>query len=358
MSSSGITTFEEKFDSREQTVSNENPTVTLTYTVQGSEDDAEVRAAAANEVPEEYAGLPLQDYRITPQGGGVWEVSARYGKQTLKPPGTVQFSFDTGGGTRKIYQSLRTNGSYGAPLPGTETSSSGTSSGISGSVTVPPSYRIISLPKATDLGIQVCEGIYWSWINNFAVNAASIDGACTYVGIAYAYAAQEDTTVQVLIQILTPQLESPPDFKQAIGVNGDSVEGCDVTVPQFTFQETHYFSPDQITDNYILLLHQLTGSVNIDPWRVFAAGEVLFLGASGSQRGVDDWEITYKFAASPNQEPFMVGEVFVSQGKRGFDYLWVRYKDSVSVNSIVKTPRFAYVEQVYPETDFALLALS
>lgn len=43
-------------------------------------------------------------------------------------------------------------------------------------------------------------------------------------------------------------------------------------------------------------------TLDVDGWRAFAAGEVLFLGASGSKRGEEEWEITYRFAASPNVE--------------------------------------------------------
>ena len=39
--------------------------------------------------------------------------------------------------------------------------------------------------------------------------------------------------------------------------------------------------------------YEVIGSVGL------AAGECLFLGASGSKRGEDDWEIAFRFAASP-----------------------------------------------------------
>ncbi len=44
----------------------------------------------------------------------------------------------------------------------------------------------------------------------------------------------------------------------------------------------------------------LTACVNSDGFKGSRPGEVLFLGASGTQRGQEDWEITFTFAASPN----------------------------------------------------------
>ncbi len=55
-----------------------------------------------------------------------------------------------------------------------------------------------------------------------------------------------------------------------------------------------------MTGAYKSTLFFLTACVNSDGFKGFAPGEVLFLGASGTQRGQEDWEITFKFAASPN----------------------------------------------------------
>ena len=87
-----------------------------------------------------------------------------------------------------------------------------------------------------------------------------------------------------------------------------------------------------------------------------AAGECLFLGASGSRRGTgsdDDWEITFRFAASPNQANLPVGDMIVA-AKKGWEYLWVRYADAEDAgsNTLVQRPVAAYVEKVYEEADF------
>ena len=85
-------------------------------------------------------------------------------------------------------------------------------------------------------------------------------------------------------------------------------------------------------------------------------GEVLFLGASGSQRGEDDWEITFRFAASPNVTGLTVGPI-TGIAKRGWEYLWVRYSDAEDQHVLVKQPIAAYVEKVYDEGNFAGLGI-
>ncbi len=107
----------------------------------------------------------------------------------------------------------------------------------------------------------------------------------------------------------------------------------------------------------------LTGAVNSAPFRGFQAGEVLFMGASGTRRGVDvddRWEITYKFAASPNQSGMSVGSISSIQ-KRGWDYLWVRYekqeKGSGADKVVVMYPVNVTVDQVYDYNNLAPLNL-
>jgi len=66
-----------------------------------------------------------------------------------------------------------------------------------------------------------------------------------------------------------------------------------------------------------LNLFILTGRVNQAAFKGFAAGEVLFLGASGSKRGDGDWEITFNYAASPNVTNLPVGSITVASKKGG-----------------------------------------
>ena len=149
-----------------------------------------------------------------------------------------------------------------------------------------------------------------------------------------------------------------PNFKGAIGVTRDSVEGVDITVPVYAFSETHYFPPGQVTASYRGTLFNLTGKVNNGGFKGMAAGECLFLGASGSMRAGGDWEITYKFAASPNRTNIAVGDITVP-AKKGWEYLWVKYSEEEDgdADAIVQRPVAAYVEKVYDDGNFGSLGI-
>ena len=107
---------------------------------------------------------------------------------------------------------------------------------------------------------------------------------------------------------------------------------------------------------YKATLFGLTGRVNNAGFKGFAAGEVLFLGASGSQRGEEDWEITYRFAASPNVAGLTIGDI-TGINKKGWEYIWVRYADAEDEKVLVKQPIAVYVEKVYDEGNFAGLGI-
>ena len=254
----------EKYDSRETTVAAENPSAELIYIVDGTENDTEVHAIVQATIPAMFRGLVFQSYTISHKGSGLWEVSVRYG--TVKKTGESSFSFDTGGGTAHITQSLRTVRWYAAP------------------------GRVA------------------------------------------------------------------PNFGGAIGVNNESVEGTDITIPVYNFKETHYIPVSLVTPAYKATLFYLTGKVNAGPFKGFAPGEVLFLGASGSQRGQEDWEITFSFAASPNVSGLTIGNI-TGISKLGWEYLWVRYEDAVDARVLVKQPAAVYIEQVYPYGDFSGLGI-
>lgn len=260
-------TVREKWESRPST-EGENRSVDLLFTVHGTADDLEAKAALVATAPLSYDGLFRQSAHIERIAEQSWEGSVRYGKREPMETGDSSYQFDTGGGTQHITQSLQTVGRYAPPG------------------------------------------------------------------------------------------KTAPDFQGAIGATHDSVEGVDVTVPIYNFSETHYVAAESVTGPYKAALFYLTGKVNRSAFRNFAAGEVLFLGASGSKRGDEDWEITFRFAASPNVEGLSLGPIS-GINKKGWEYLWVRYADDedTAAKTLVKKPVAAYVERVYEDGDFAGLGI-
>lgn len=273
----------EKFESGAATVGPESPSVDLHFAVLGTESDLEVRATVESTIPALWRGMVFQSYRIDHQGGGVWNVSARYGQpdtssepalpdgggdQPTDPESPLgpSYTFETSGGTQHITQSLETVARYGKP------------------------------------GKQA------------------------------------------------------PNFQGAIGFNGESVEGTDITVPVFRFSETYRFPIASVTHAYKLALFTLTGRVNRSSFKGFEMGEVLFLGASGSRRGQELWEITFSFAASKNAENLRVGNI-IGISKRGWEYLWVRYADVEDEKVLIKQPESVHVERVYSWGDFSQLKI-
>ena len=154
-------------------------------------------------------------------------------------------------------------------------------------------------------------------------------------------------------------LGKPPDFKGAINVKDDSVEGVEVEIPAGHFELTIYVLPEAVTQEYQLLCEYMTGSVNSDVFNGRQPGEVKFLGMRGSQKGQDVTELTYRFAVSPNRANFQVANIPVAS-KRGWDYLWVRYKKFADpgANVILDVPAWVVVNQVFPMVPFSQLRLS
>jgi len=161
-----------------------------------------------------------------------------------------------------------------------------------------------------------------------------------------------------------PGIHAAPNFGGAIGVTEDEDQGVDITVPVYTFSETHHFATSFVTTAYKGTLFSLTGRVHDAPFKGLAAGECLFLGAAGTQRGGaggsggDPWEISYAFAGSPNVTGLSIGSI-TGIVKNGWDYLWASYRqaEDVTAKMLIRKPVAAYVERVYQEGGFAALGI-
>lgn len=153
------------------------------------------------------------------------------------------------------------------------------------------------------------------------------------------------------------------DNKGLIGVTKDGVEGVDVEVGALTFSITKSFAVSAMTPTYLDTLADMVGRVNDGTWAgttddgidfSYVAGEAKFLGASGGVRN-GRAVVTFKFAASSNKTGLTVGTI-TAIAKKGWEYLWVRYVDSVVNNISVKIARHVYVEQVHLSGDFSTLS--
>ncbi len=156
----------------------------------------------------------------------------------------------------------------------------------------------------------------------------------------------------------TPAGVVAPDFGDLIGVTENGVDGVDITVPVYTFSETHNLDPATVTNTYKGTLFSLTGCTNDAGFKGLAAGECLFLGASGSRRGNDPWEITYAFAGSPNVTGLTIGDIN-GIDKKGWEYLWLHHtkQEDAAAKMLVYKPLVAVVDRVYDGAGFAVLGI-
>jgi hypothetical protein len=147
----------------------------------------------------------------------------------------------------------------------------------------------------------------------------------------------------------------------AIGVDSSGVNGVDVVVPQLQWQETYDVPNAYVTNSWIRGVAAVTGTTNNASFRGFDSGEVLFMGCSGSQewddqKGRGPWSLSFRFVASKNVTGQTIGSITGIE-KKGHEYLWVLYEDSVSSNTLLKQPKAVYVSKVYKDSDFSALGI-
>jgi hypothetical protein len=178
---------------------------------------------------------------------------------------------------------------------------------------------------------------------------------------------QHVTQSRQTIHRYAPTGKTAPDFKGAIGVTHDAVEGVDIAAPVFKFQVSKIFAASGAPS--LGSLYALTAKVNGGTFTVtdtvtgrsitLAAGECLFEGSQdGGDREDGAVEIQYDFAGNPNRTGIVVGSITGIE-KKGWEYLWVRYADSedAAAKAIVKRPVAAYVEELFESGDFSALGL-
>ena len=150
-----------------------------------------------------------------------------------------------------------------------------------------------------------------------------------------------------------PPGKKAPDHKGAINATKDRIEGAEVFSRAYSFNEHHVLPNDLITNEYKGILFHLKANMNASFFKGFNRGECVFLGAVGAQHGSGDWEINYKFIASPNRINFTIGEITIPE-KLGWDLIWVRYSSAVDPdsNALVQTATSAHLERVFDFGNF------
>ncbi len=143
----------------------------------------------------------------------------------------------------------------------------------------------------------------------------------------------------------------------SIGATADGVEGCDVFLPSYSWSEIWRFNPADADATYRNKVKALLAApVNNATFRGYPAGEVLFMGASGSQTGQNETEVTFKFAQSPNVTGLTVGGI-TGITKAGWDFLDQRFQEALdaTTNLLIRTLQFVIIHRVYDAGDYSTL---
>jgi hypothetical protein len=143
-----------------------------------------------------------------------------------------------------------------------------------------------------------------------------------------------------------------PDQKGAIAVDRDEVKGTEIVIPVMRKNVTFKHPLGVVTDAFSDYLFSITGTVNSSPMLNRAPGEVLFLGARGSDGTDAEASISYAFAISPNASGLTFGDIS-GVVKKGHEVAWVRYKDDVASGKPTRIPWYVYVDRIYDEIDLA-----
>lgn len=143
-----------------------------------------------------------------------------------------------------------------------------------------------------------------------------------------------------------------------VGRDGE-VGGTDIPAPEMRFSIDETRQATDVTFAYVNLVNSLTATVNNAAFSGYAAGEVLYLGATGRQINPNKWEIHHEFAVSRNAINIRIGASIVIPQKYGWDFLWVFYqeREDPSLPAIVTYPVCAYVERVLNYANHNLLGL-
>lgn len=158
------------------------------------------------------------------------------------------------------------------------------------------------------------------------------------------------------------------DFNQAINVSADNVAGVDAYSAKQQFNVVRYVEKSAITTSYLDGLDSLckprphTNHATVTLWidgitRTYAAGELLFLGYSmGTSNTKTHWEIRYEFLASKNLAAVTLTGIGPFD-KKGFEYLWPAFDDTVENDVPIKIPKALFIERLYDAGDFSAISL-
>lgn len=164
-----------------------------------------------------------------------------------------------------------------------------------------------------------------------------------------------------------PGIAVLPDYKKAIGVTTERIEGCDIIAPKETRSVTLRVAG--MSNNYLKSVRKLFGHTNSQAMLGCEIGELLYVGFQAQYRAKELWSLTHNFCIAQNLEydadnaemvkRLTIGDIVLTNGKRAWSHLWVGYEPRLDATTglTVEIPRYAFEEQVYPSGNLKLLGV-
>jgi hypothetical protein len=147
---------------------------------------------------------------------------------------------------------------------------------------------------------------------------------------------------------------SAPDLKGAIGVDKDSILGCDAVVPSGEF--SLMANRTSFTHADYRGLKSLVGKVTDREWKGYPAGTLMYLGVepSGSDgtlqngQAVNWWCLAHQFRQEDHQAGVVIGDITLPSVP-AFSFVHCMYAPKVpaGTNVLAPQPIGAYVERVH-----------
>jgi hypothetical protein len=154
------------------------------------------------------------------------------------------------------------------------------------------------------------------------------------------------------------------DFKGAINVSKDRVEGCEVPIGEARFTLKKWFKPADLSISFFLTALELAGKTNSATFYGLPAGSLLFEGLGASwiydlatdPEDQEPVEVPARFKFSPNVGEHVISGITVA-AKKGWEYLWPYFEDDVDETNklLIAKPAQINREKVIESADFSAL---
>ncbi|TWT45021.1 hypothetical protein RAS1_14420 [Phycisphaerae bacterium RAS1] len=157
---------------------------------------------------------------------------------------------------------------------------------------------------------------------------------------------------------LVAEYAAPGETAPPLGRLLHKGDGLDIGVGSSEWTEEAMFSAALINDAYLNALDDLAWHVNDAPFRNKQPGEVLFKGATFTQRGDGNWEFEFGFQYQKNRSNLTVDPIS-GINVRGWEYLetLTEDRDDEPSSKLIKKVIAVRIHELYEPGSFGLLGI-